>query len=125
MSAVLCNFHSIQYANQRYHDGNLLQQYINDNEICFKSFQIFLLGWITPLNTIIAFQDKKLRVAEDEKIVSCKLPILQKLGKYPSILIKKNIASYAGVYYGEWLEAKRLNKVLKLVKKHHKGGGSY
>jgi hypothetical protein len=35
------------------------------------------------------------------------LPVLNKLGKYKSIQVKKLIADYAGVYYGERLYTAR------------------
>jgi hypothetical protein len=39
---------------------------------------------------------------------SNKLPLLNKLGKYESIYVKKLIANYAGVYYGSRLVAARM-----------------
>ncbi len=52
--------------------------------------------------------------SENDRTISCKLPLLNKLGKYRSIHVKKLIADYVGVYYGERLHL--LNKAAALHK---------
>jgi hypothetical protein len=55
----------------------------------------FLSGWNSPFFR----SSKSSKVAP--LVTINKLPMLNKLGKYGSIQVKKLIADYAGVYYGE------------------------
>jgi hypothetical protein len=76
---------------------------------CDRFQSIFLMGWmyISP--------------KESHEVVSLlanKLPLLNKLGKYGSIQVKKLIADYAGVYHGERLMTART--AFHLIEKRRK-----
>jgi hypothetical protein len=81
------------------------------------AFMIDVVDTYVPL--LVKKKKKKQRSdkeSENDRFISCKLPILNKLGKYRSIHnVKKLIADYVGVYYGERLHL--LNKAVAL----HKG----
>jgi hypothetical protein len=75
---------------------------------CDRFQSIFLMGWmsISPKGS--------------QEVVSLanKLPLLNKLGKYGSIQVKKLIADYAGVYHGERLMTAR--NAFQLIEKRRK-----
>jgi hypothetical protein len=71
-----------------------LENYILNVLLQSERFMVtFLAGW--SLSPIKASQH------------GSKLPMLNKLGKYDSISVKKLIADYVGIYYGEKLSTAR------------------
>jgi hypothetical protein len=68
---------------------NYLKNYLQQEILFSESFVgVFLSGWL---------QNNKTRLS------TCRLPILRKLGKYVSNDVKRLIADYAGICYGEKL----------------------
>jgi hypothetical protein len=71
-----------------------LEKYINNVLLQSERFMVtFLTGWsLSPTKT---------------SQQGSKFPMLNKLGKYGSISVKKLIADYVGIYYGEKLSTAR------------------
>lgn len=67
----------------------------------FDMFQLsFLAGWLSSRHDTTS---QKPRFEDNEETIVCKLPMLNRLGKYVSVRVKRCIADYAGIYYGQRL----------------------
>jgi 5-methylcytosine-specific restriction endonuclease McrBC regulatory subunit McrC len=84
-----------------------LKHFINELLFQFQSFfDAFLMGWMSSRsNTAGSTTSSNNKKAHLNNINQ--LPVLNKLGKYRSVHVKKLIADYIGVYYGERLAAAR------------------
>ena len=90
--------------------GSSFYQRVQNHVSSFNCFRdVFLFGWIAPSKQHEGDGVKGMNINFENQLYNCRLPILNKLGKYRSIAIKKVIADYAGVEYGYELRRKLIS----------------